>query len=53
LSEKIAAKKIWNPTLKELIDYLAPLENLEFDITIDGSIYLKSESNFITRAVTI
>ncbi|WP_223033950.1 hypothetical protein [Hanstruepera marina] len=53
ISKKISEKKLWNPTVKELITYLAPLEYLEFDVTEEGGICLISENHFTAREVTI
>nr|WP_321228527.1 hypothetical protein [uncultured Psychroserpens sp.] len=53
LAGKITQEAIWNPTLKELVNYLCQMEDLEFDMNLEGAIYLKSKKNLITRVVTI
>lgn len=52
LSEQIKLKKIWNPTLKELSEYLYNFENIEFDINANGEIYCLNNYNFNIRAIS-
>lgn len=49
LSEQIKLKKIWNPTLKELSEYLCNFEDVEFDLNEKGEIYCTQHFDFNIR----
>jgi len=51
LSEKIAEKRIWNPTLSELQDYIANYKNVRFDCDEKGTIYVKEATSVKSRKV--
>lgn len=51
LSEQIQLNKIWNPTLKELAEFLSKFEELELDINSDGAIYCINNFNFNIRTI--
>jgi hypothetical protein len=51
LGSKIINNEIWNPTLKELVDYWSGFEEVILDIDEYGDIVVKSETNMIYREV--
>ncbi len=51
LGDKIQNKKIWNPTLIELSNFLTNFEKCELDIDAQGLIYVKNASSLKYRNV--
>lgn len=51
LGEKILNHEIWNPTLKELVDYWSGFDTVFLDIDECGNIVVKSETDMIYREV--
>ena len=51
LGSKIINDEIWNPTLKELVDYWSGFENVVLDIDEGGAIVVKSETHMMYREV--
>ena len=53
LSTKIQTSEIWNPTLKEMIKYMQPLEDVIFDCNDHGEVFIKSVATdkFVSRAI--
>jgi hypothetical protein len=51
LGSKILNNEIWNPTLKELVDYWSGFEDVLFDVDEFGAIVVKNEANIIYRKV--
>jgi len=52
ISKKIDVKKIWNPTLSQLIDYMWRLNEIVFDIDSDGRICIENADNMHYRIIT-
>lgn len=52
LSNSIENKEIWNPTLIELIKYLANFDNVILDCDENENIVVKESANLIYRVVT-
>lgn len=52
LSNAIKDNKIWNPTLKELVEYLGELEKVKFDIDENQSIIINSEIALNNRIIS-
>lgn len=51
LGSKILNHEIWNPTLKELIEYWSGFEDIVLDIDAFGAIVVKRETNMVYREV--
>ena len=51
LSEKIALKEIWNPTLSELIQYMKKIEHATFDCNEAGEIFIRKNIDLISRQI--
>jgi hypothetical protein len=51
LSQKIASKDIWNPTLSELISYMQKMEHVVFDCNEDGEISIVNNNELISRQI--
>jgi hypothetical protein len=51
LGSKIIKNEIWNPTLKELVDYWSGFDGILFDVDELGRIVVKNETNVMYREV--
>ena len=51
LSQKIALKDIWNPTLSELINYMKKIEHVVFDCNENGEIFSINDHELISRQI--
>ena len=51
VSEKINQKQIWNPTLSQLYKYLQELDEIVFDVDKNGSIFVKNNTELVTRKI--
>ncbi|PWI31519.1 hypothetical protein DI383_02290 [Flavobacteriaceae bacterium LYZ1037] len=51
LSEQVLKNKLWNPTLRELIEYLKQFYSLKLDIDEEGAIFERSKTSLISRKV--
>lgn len=51
LSEKISEAQIWNPTLSELLLFYTDYKNVVFDVTNEGTIFIKNITTIPSRAV--
>jgi hypothetical protein len=51
LGSKILNNEIWNPTLKELVDYWSGFESVLFDVDGLGVIVVKNETDIVYREV--
>ena len=51
LGNKIQNKEIWNPTLRELIEYWTRFEKVLLDIDLEGNIFEKNNSDLQIRKV--
>jgi hypothetical protein len=49
LGSKIANKKIWNPTIKQLVHFLSNFENTILDVDSDGTIIVTNSSGLPYR----
>ena len=53
LSTKISDKEKWNPSLKELIDYMKLIHNVIFDCDKEGNISIFCDQELMCRKVTL
>lgn len=53
LGNKVNTNEIWNPTLKELIDYLSNFDKITFDLDANGDSILVENYNFNFRKVNL
>lgn len=51
LSSKIKDNSIWNPTLKELVQFLSKFENIKLDINESGTIFNITETDLPFREI--
>lgn len=51
ISHLMAEKKLWNPTLMELEEYLSKLKSLRYDCSPDGGIYVDSDDGYFSRKI--
>ena len=51
LGKLIEEKKIWNPVLSELVNYLSGFEIIILDIDSDGKIFIEQSGNLLSREV--
>lgn len=51
MSELIQSKKIWNPTLSELVDHLEILRQTSYDCNKNGEIYIANSNTLVSRKV--
>ncbi|MBP6557903.1 MAG: hypothetical protein KA213_06015, partial [Flavobacterium sp.] len=52
LSKKISNNEVWNPTLKELVDFLSTFETTVLDIDAEGKITIANSAGIPNRAIT-
>jgi hypothetical protein len=52
LSQKIRNKEVWNPTLKELVDFLSTFETTVLDLDAEGKIVVAHSAGIPNRAIT-
>lgn len=51
LSQKILSKEVWNPTLKELIDYLKKMRQMVFYCNDEGEVVMDDDFGLFYRMV--
>ena len=50
LGNKIKNNEIWNPTLKELIDYWSNFEKILLDVDKEGTIFIENKTELLYRS---
>lgn len=52
LSAKIQNKEVWNPTIKELVDFLSTFESVVLDLDSEGKIMVLNSAGIPYRAIS-